>query len=242
MTDLGVLKQRNIDRWAKAKLTRAPEFNSPAHKAVANKQTYLDIVRRCGMPDIAWVFVAVSHYRESSQDFTKNLGQGDPLDKVTTHVPKGRGPFFGPTAFEDAAVDALKNCSPYAARETDWSIGGMLTTLERYNGIGYAAKGLPSPYIWSGTDQYVRGKYVADGVFDPSVVDKQLGCAGLIMRIAQIDPTTTFVGGVTVVPPKPPDPPITKVPAPQPQPQSPQPSGLGGFFATIFAALFKRKA
>lgn len=233
--DLVALKSRNAERWSKAQLTRSAEFNSPAHKAVANKQTYLDIVRRCGMPDIAWVFVAVSHYRESSQDFTKNLGQGDPLDKVTTHVPKGRGPFFGQTAFEDAAVDALKNCSPYAARETDWSIAGMLTMLERYNGTGYAVRGLASPYIWSGTDQYVRGKYVADGVFDPSVVDKQLGCAGLIMRMMQIDPTITFTGA-TIIGPKPP-PPLPKAPTPQP----PQPSPLADFFMAIASFFNKGK-
>jgi lysozyme family protein len=110
------------------------------------------------MPDIAWVFIAVSHYRESSQDFATNLGQGDPWNKVSVHVPAGRGPF---KSFEDAAVDALAKCSPYAAKLKDWSIGGMLTNLERYNGIGYANKGIPSPYIWSGTDQYRSGKYVA---------------------------------------------------------------------------------
>ncbi len=80
---------------------------------------------------------------------------------------EGRGPF---ASFEDAAVDALKNCSPYAAKNTDWSVGGLLTMLEQYNGLGYFNKVLPSPYIWSGTDQYVS-KYVADGVFDPNVVD-----------------------------------------------------------------------
>lgn len=30
----------------------------------------------------------------------------------------------------------------------------MLAKLEQYNGLGYAARGRPSPYIWSGTDQY----------------------------------------------------------------------------------------
>lgn len=235
MTDLVALKQRNIDRWSKAQFTRSAEFNSPAHKAVANKSTYLDIVRKCGMPDIAWVFVAVSHYRESSQDFTKNLGQGDPLDKVTIHVPKGRGPFLGPNAFVNAAVDALKNCQPYAAHETDWSIGGMLTLLEEYNGLGYAARGIASPYLWAGTDQYVRGKYVADGVFDPSVVDKQLGCAGLIMRMMQIDQTITFTG-VTIVPPKPPPLSLPLHPV-----LTSKPSGWAAFFMAI-ANLFKRKS
>ena len=238
MVDLVVLKQRNAERWSRAQLTRSAEFNNPAHKAVANKSTYLDVVRKTGMPDIAWVFVAASHYREASQDFTRNLGQGDPLDKVTIRVPKGRGPFVGPDAFVDAAVDALKNCAPYAARETDWSIAGMLTLLERYNGTGYAVRGLASPYVWSGTNQYVRGKYVADGVFDPSVVDKQLGCAGLIMRMMQIDPTITFTG--TTLSPRPPPKPARSPPAPRPQPQlASQPSGWAAFLSTVFR-IFKR--
>jgi lysozyme family protein len=188
MTDLAALKSRNATRWSAARLTRGAELTKPAAKAVANKATYLSIARRARMPDIAWVFIAVSHYRESSQDFTKNLGQGDPLDRKTVHVPAGRGPFLGPTAFEDAAIDALVNCSPFAARLTDWSIAGMLTNLERYNGLGYANKGVPSPYVWSGTDQYIAGKYVADGVYDPHTVDKQLGCAALIKAMMAIDP------------------------------------------------------
>jgi lysozyme family protein len=189
MVDLVKLKSQNEQRWAEAKLTRGPEFVAPAHKAVANKAIYLNIEQRTGVP---WTFVAVTHYRESSQDFTKNLGQGDPLNRTTVHVPAGRGPFTGPNAFADAAVDALTNCSPYAARHKDWSIGGMLTLLEQYNGLGYAARGLPSPYVWSGTNQYKSGKYVSDGVFDPNVVDRQLGCAGLILAMMTLDPEISF--------------------------------------------------
>lgn len=192
MVDLTALKAANARRWAAARLTRGPEFAKPAAKAFANKARYVSIALRAGMPEIAWLFVAVSHYRESSQNFTKNLGQGDPLERVTVHVPAGRGPFLGPTAFEDGAVDALVKCAPYAARVTDWSIAGMLTTLERYNGLGYCNKGLPSPYLWSGTDRYHSGKYVADGVFDPDAVDKQLGCAGLILAIMALDSSIKF--------------------------------------------------
>jgi len=201
MTDLNVLKAANAQRWAKAQLTRGPEFSKPAQRAIANKQRYLTIARRAGMPDIGWVFIAVSHYRESGQDFERNLGQGDPLGAATIHVPAGRGPFLGATAFEDAAVDALVNCSPHAARLTDWSIAGTLTNLERYNGTGYANRGLPSPYIWSGTDQYQAGKYVADGVFDPAEVDKQLGCAGLILTMMGLDASIKFEDSAKTVPP-----------------------------------------
>ncbi|MGY4420501.1 lysozyme family protein [Bradyrhizobium sp. JR6.1] len=39
--------------------------------------------------------------------------------------------------------------------------------LKQYNGLGYANKGRPLSHIWSGTDQYVSGKYVRGGVYDP---------------------------------------------------------------------------
>lgn len=208
MVDLNALTRANADRWAKAKLTREAEFTRPARVAVANKGRYLAIARSAGMPDIAWVFIAVSHYRESSQDFSKSLAQGDPWNAVSRNVPAGRGPF---KSFEDAAVDALAKCSPYAARLKDWSIGGMLTNLERYNGIGYAAKGKPSPYIWSGTNQYEKGKYVRDGVYDPEKVDAQLGCAGLILTMMQLDPSIKFDGPTPQVQPRPLPPSATPV-------------------------------
>jgi len=124
---------------------------------------------------VPWAFIAVAHKREASQNWNTQLGQGDPLGSVSTHVPKGRGPF---KTWEDGAYDALVNCASFAAKNKDWSVGGTLTMLEQYNGLGYASKGRPSPYIWSGTDQYVSGKYVRDAVYDPNVVDQQLGCAG----------------------------------------------------------------
>ena len=69
---------------------------------------------------------------------------------------------------------------------------GTLTMLERYNGLGYASRGAPSPYIWSGTDQYKAGKYVRDGVYDPNHVDTQPGCAALIKEMQRLDPSIKF--------------------------------------------------
>jgi lysozyme family protein len=39
----------------------------------------------------------------------------------------------------------------------------------------------------SGTNQYASGKYVRDGVYDPNAVDGQLGCAGLLMAMMELD-------------------------------------------------------
>ncbi len=182
-----------------------------------------------------WFFIAVAHQRESSQDWSRSLAQGDPWNKKSTHVPKARGPF---ASFEEAAVDALTNCAPYAARNKDWSIGGLLTMLEQYNGLGYFNRGLPSPYVWSGTDQYIKGKYIADGKFDPNVVDKQLGCAGLILAMTQIDPSIEFavVEKSAVL--------ISKsLAAPAaPSPAHPAKGSIGALIAGFVSSIFKRAA
>lgn len=175
----------NLDRWNRAKITRQG-FAPVAARLDAAKARYQTVEAKTKVP---WQDISVTHEREASQNWNTQLGQGDPLSRVSTHVPKGRGPF---KTWEDGAVDALMNCPPYAGRWTDWSIGGTLTILEKYNGVGYAARGKPSPYIWSGTDQYVSGKYVSDGVYDANAVDAQLGCAGLLLAMIAIDPSIKF--------------------------------------------------
>lgn len=229
--DLAALKAANAKRWANAKVTRRADFVSVAKRLVAPtaKARYQAAEKRTGVP---WYFIAVAHEREASQRWDTQLGQGDPLDRVSIHVPKGRGPF---ATWEDGAVDALVHCPPYAYANKDWSIGGTLTMLERYNGVGYANMNRPSPYIWAGTDQYVSGKYVRDGVFDPAAVDKQLGCAGLLMAMMAMDRTISFDGKT---------PPIVILPNPTPidvPPVVPKPvSGWAAFFAAILS-IFKRK-
>lgn len=186
MVNLVDLRNKNSSRWNQAKLSR--NFTSVAKALVAPqaKTRYQAVSAKTGVP---WFIIAVIHEREASQDWKTQLGQGDPLNKVSVHVPRGRGPF---TTWEDGAYDALVNCPPYAAKNKDWSPGGALTTLEEYNGLGYASRNLPSPYVWSGTDQYSKGKYVRDGVFDPNVIDVQLGCAGLIKTMMVLDNTIKF--------------------------------------------------
>ncbi|WP_424630745.1 hypothetical protein [Bradyrhizobium sp. SYSU BS000235] len=231
MPDLALLQARNAARWHNAKLTRASEFGPVAVRLVAPpaKARYRAIEARTGVP---WFFIAVAHQRESSQDWSRSLAQGDPWNRTSTHEPKGRGPF---ASFEDAAVDALKNCAPYAARNTDWSIGGLLTMLEQYNGLGYSNRGLASPYIWSGTDQYLKGKYIADGKFDPTVVDKQLGCAGLIVAMMQIESSIKF---------GPDDEPAVVAMKPLIAPSAPSPvkGSISAVIAGFLSSIFKRAA
>ena len=232
--DLAALKAANIRRWNAAKLTRGPEFDPVAKRLVAAKPRYQAVEKAIGVP---WPFIAVTHQRESSQNWDRSLAQGDPWNRVSVHVPAGRGPF---RSWEEAAIDALVNCAPYAARNKDWGIGRTLAKLEQYNGLGYAARGRPSPYIWSGTDQYRSGKYVRDGVYDPNVVDSQLGCAGLLMAMMALDPTITFTGARLI-----PQPAGTPMPAEKPTAPSitnPSKGSIGAFVANIFNTIFRKRA
>jgi hypothetical protein len=91
----------------------------------------------------------------------------------------------------------------FAAKLKDWRSAGCSRTWSGSTALGYANRGLPSAYVWSGTDQYKKGKFVADGVFDPNKVDAQLGVAGLILTMMQLDPSIKFDGPAPQVQPKP---------------------------------------
>src|SRR6266481_2449255 len=146
------LKTANKNRWDNMEINpdKAQIFKSVANRLIAAQPRYQAVEKRTGVP---WWFVAVVHNLESNQNWNTQLGQGDPLSRKSIREPKGRGPF---KTWEDGAYDALVNCRPYAARNTDWSIGGSLAMLEEYNGLGYANMGVPSPYLWAGTNQYVK--------------------------------------------------------------------------------------
>src|SRR6185295_802829 len=74
------------------------------------------------------------------------------------------------------------------ARAGSWSVEQACFVLERYNGFGYRNRGLRSPYLWGGTNLQQPGKYVADGRFDATVIDRQPGCMPLLCKLWSLDP------------------------------------------------------
>lgn len=185
MIDL-VEHARNLQQmWNRMHISpvHIPELDKVATRLYADKARFLAVTELTHVP---WDVIAVIKERESGPDpdFTRFIGNGQVLSRSTTIVPKGRGPF---KTWEDGAYDALVNCSPFASRWRDWSIGGTLCLLEQYNGMGYAMRDVPSPYIWSFSDQYAKGKYDADGHYDPFLVDQQYGCAPLLARLFLLD-------------------------------------------------------
>ncbi|MEK5479431.1 C39 family peptidase [Paenibacillus sp. FSL R5-0407] len=145
-----------------------------------NKDVYERISKKTGIPP---QLVAAIHYRESTCNFNTYLHNGQVLGKVTTKEPKGI--LFD--NFEDAAVHALLQKKDlrdaYRLNSQSNDLIAMLSFAEAYNGWGYHSKGRISPYVYSGTNIYKKGKYVKDGVYDPEFVDEQPGIYILLNAI-----------------------------------------------------------
>lgn len=163
------------------KPNRRAEFERDAKQLIAHKNRYQTIEKRTGVP---WPLIALLHLRESDADFSTYLGNGDPLNRPTRHVPKGRGPF---KTFEDGAVDALKLDGLTGVK--DWRLEKMLYYAELFNGAGYDMRGKPSPYLWGGTNIQQKGKFTSDGKFNSGVWDSQPGIAPILQEMIMMDPS-----------------------------------------------------
>lgn len=167
--------------------TRRSQADKAARQIFANGNRFIRAGQATGVP---WAFIGALDMRESDNDPRAALGQGDPWSRVSTHVPKGKGPF---SSWEDAAVfyigyDGLDEPpAPYDMTVVCW-LG------EKFNGFGYRNHGINSPYLWAGTNHYERGKYVADGAWSSSAVDQQMGIIPVLAAMVEIDPET-YIGG-----------------------------------------------
>lgn len=179
----------NEKRWQDAKVR--PEWRLKVDKAIdkyrLTKGRYetIERQRKGGVPAR---IVFVLHGRESTWNFSKHLHEGSPLSGRTRWVPKGRIPGKNPPyTFEQSAEDALYVIK--SMHTVNWnSIEDTLSAIEKYNGTGYLRfhKNVNSPYLFSGTTLYTRGKYVADGKFSATAVDAQIGCVTILKRMEEL--------------------------------------------------------
>ncbi len=183
------LKGEYQQRWEQMAITPRQQgaIDRAAMTILAAKSRYQVVAAQTGVP---WAFIGVLHWREASCDFAGVLHNGEKIlgtGRKTRLVPKGRGPF---RTWEEAARDALalKGYAP----GSPWSISRCLYEGERFNGFGYRMHQVPSAYLWSFSNQYVRGKYVADGVWSPTTVDRQMGIAPLMKRLLALDGDVSF--------------------------------------------------
>lgn len=172
----------------KTKLTKAQQADVDKFKAnyQAHKAEYQSVADQTGVPP---ELVAAIHWRESSGNFGTYLHQGDPLGKPPVHVPTDI-PTFQKGEWDKAAANALNNkgkkeCQDALGMNKDTKDrAAMAAYAERYNGLGYNNKGVASPYVYSGSNQYSAGKYVKDGVYSPTAVDQQVGVIPLVDSIS----------------------------------------------------------
>lgn len=182
------LKSEYENLWAKMKIRpeRAAVVDGIARKLARHKARYQAVERATGVP---WFVIAALHNRESDADFDTYLGNGEPLDRMTRLVPKGRGPFG---TWEQGAIDALRidGLDKFAASGgAEWTPARACYEIEKFNGFGYRTHhpDVKSPYLWSFTNHYTSGKYVADGHFDEDAVDRQCGALPVLKRIMEIE-------------------------------------------------------
>jgi lysozyme family protein len=70
--------------------------------------------------------------------------------------------------------------------QSDWTEAAMLYRWEKYNGWGYRSRGIHTPYLWSFSEHYTKGKFVRDGVYDSNAVSRQPGASALLKAISSL--------------------------------------------------------
>lgn len=190
-------------------ITRVDVVEYVAHKLLdfVAQGRYAEVSQKTGVPQ---VWMAASFEREASSNFADSPAQGDPWNRVSIHVPKGRGPFH---SWVEAAIDAYHIDGLDEIGADNWTFARACYEGELFNGFGYRGHGIHSPYLWAGTNNYVSGKYVADGVWSASAVDKQLGIVPVMLRMIAIQAGLAFHG--------------QQMPAGDIPPPAPAPQGVG---------------
>ena len=184
----GELRKGYADLWARMEIPagRRLAATDARVRAIADgKARYDQVANATGVP---WYVIGIIHEMEGGLNFTTHLHNGDPLTRRTVQVPAGRPPTgMPPFQWEESAVDAL-NFDGFAAVRL-WSIERIAYQLEAYNGWGYRSRNtrVNSPYLWSATNNYQKGKFVRDGVFDPNAVSAQIGAMALLRRLMDLE-------------------------------------------------------
>ncbi len=144
------------------------------------KPRYASVGDEVGVP---WYFIGVIHALEASFNFRAHLHNGDfPLTSRTRQVPAGRPRrWLPPTDWESSAKDALRLLG--FTGQKDWSLERTLYRLEAYNGLGYRSHRIATPYLWCYSNHYSRGKFVADGKWNPTARSKQCGAAVMLKML-----------------------------------------------------------
>jgi lysozyme family protein len=134
-----------------------------------------------------WYFVGIIHALEAGFNFDGHLHNGDPLDKQTVNVPAKRPPNWNPPGtWVQSAKDALEYDDLVDLQ--DWSLAATMFRWELYNGFrSRELHSINTPYLWSFSTHYTRGKFIADDVWSASAVSNQCGAAVMLRELVNRD-------------------------------------------------------
>lgn len=139
-----------------------------------------EVTKATAVPRLWWT---ASFERESSSDYHTNPAQGDPWNIRAVHIPKN-GPF---NSWFEAAIAAYTLDGTNKVGHGNWTWQRSCFEGEKFNGWGPRNHGRDTGYLWSWSNQYSGGKYVADGVWSPTAVDKQAGMIPLMKAMLSLD-------------------------------------------------------
>lgn len=154
-------------------------------RIISQKGQYESVEMASGVP---WYMVACIHYMESSLDFKRQIYNGQRWNRETTLIPKGKGPW---DSWHDSSVDAMKELNADMIKIFGnlflWDAATICYAFEKHNGWGYRKyhRHVKSPYLWSYSNHYTKGKYVADGKWSNDTISKQLGTMVIIKRLLE---------------------------------------------------------
>jgi lysozyme family protein len=152
-----------------------------------HRDEWAEVNARTGVPRLWGI---ASFERESSSDYSRSPAQGDRWDSVSVHVPKGLGPYadWGDSCVAAYCIDKLNEVGA-----SSWTWTRACYEGELYNGFGPRAHGRHTGYLWSWTNIYTAGKYVADGKWDPDVRDQQCGMVPMMAALLHLDASLALV-------------------------------------------------
>jgi lysozyme family protein len=132
---------------------------------------------------VPWYFIGLIHALEASFNFDAHLHNGDPLGKRTVQVPANRPEKWNPpNDWQSSAKDAL--AYEKFTDHLDWNLARLLFRLETYNGFrSRELHNTNSPYLWSFSNHYTKGKFIADNEWSGSAVSQQSGAAVMLKQL-----------------------------------------------------------
>ncbi len=165
-------------RWMMEKIQALPGRQAGVTATVKKMARFESRYRAAGKPlGVPWIFIGIVHSLEGSFDFKTHLANGDPLSGPTVGVPKGiPGGAWEPAASAALRMKGLQNWH-------DWTLAGLCFQLERWNGFGQRNRGEPSDYLVGSSNLDRPGKYIADGVYNPKAIGRQIGAMLLLKEL-----------------------------------------------------------